>query len=326
MQKRANNKNHENSISYRHISLKTLVISLSSFIVGIVSSKLVENQMANEQSIFSTMDIVSFTLTLIVSGASIILAIAAIQLGKLSEVAIIQRNDESIRLQNEIHSSTTDALIKIQSSTGVTEKRIEDIIEGRVSLASEKIANIAYNQNPYTDKEAFKKEIQESLIKDILLNSESKEEHDNTDSIEKEKERERGKIYQNAHNRIMNLIKSKAGVIVGKIGHGNPAKTGDDIFDGIFLYNNSRIGVTTYFEDYHERMLIDFTNKAVKEIVDENYNYVRVYCLYTSDREKMERLIENCNMNIPNLYKYKFNFEILNVADSNFDINELNIA
>ena len=126
-----------------YISYKQLGLIIIAFSFGIIATLLFINSEESNTTQFSTTELIIFSLTIILAGASIVLAIAAIALGKSSEQAVIQRSDESIRLQNEVFQKTTDALQRIESSTGVTEKRIEDIISGRVGDLSHKIVEIA---------------------------------------------------------------------------------------------------------------------------------------------------------------------------------------
>ncbi len=308
----------------KHISIKTLIIIICSFLLGIVSLKLFENYISKEQSIYSTIDIISLVLTLLVSGASIVLAVAAVQLGKMSEIAIIKRNDESIHLQNQIFMNTTEALIKIQNSTGITEKRIEDIIAGRVTGMSEKIANLAYEKNGYINKDELVKEIESSLLS--AINSKTADNHE-VENEEKETTQRgnRRELYIEVHNKIMSKIKSTKGVITGKIGHGNPHKQGDDIFDSIFLIGDLRIGVTTYFEDFSPASLLQFTNNSIIEIIDKNIDNVYIFCLYLDRQEAMLKIIDNCKNSIPKSIEDKYKFELVKMSDIDRLINEIQI-
>ena len=107
------------------ISLKLLSGLLVAFLAGYFTSNVIANANAVNVYTFSTPDLINFILSVLLSGASIILAISAISLGKVSEQAMIQRSDESIRLQNEVFLKTTEALQRIESSTGVTENELK---------------------------------------------------------------------------------------------------------------------------------------------------------------------------------------------------------
>lgn len=121
------------SISYGKLGGFVLV-----FVVGVVVTLIFQNAIKIESITFSTVSLVSFLFSVVLAGASIFLAITAIALGKASEQAMIHRSDESIRLQNQIFTKTTDALARIESSTGVTERRVEDIISGRIGNISQR--------------------------------------------------------------------------------------------------------------------------------------------------------------------------------------------
>src|SRR5581483_10511264 len=98
------------------ISYQTAAACAISFLVGVVAALLVKNALSSEQITFSTPSLLGFLFGVALSAASIVLAIAAIALGKISEHSIIRRSDESIRLQNEVFVRTTDALARIESS------------------------------------------------------------------------------------------------------------------------------------------------------------------------------------------------------------------
>lgn len=105
------------------ISIKLLGGFLMVYVLGLATHLLARNFFSGQSLTFSTPELINFVLSVLLSGASIFLAITAIALGRFSEQAIINRSDESIRLQNEVFQKTTEALQRIESSTGVTEKR-----------------------------------------------------------------------------------------------------------------------------------------------------------------------------------------------------------
>jgi len=84
------------------ISLRLLGGLAIAFLLGYAAYGLVQNILAVGTLSFSTPELINFVLSVLLSGASIFLAIAAITLGKFSEQAMIQRSDESIRLQTEV--------------------------------------------------------------------------------------------------------------------------------------------------------------------------------------------------------------------------------
>src|SRR5262249_30079304 len=145
---------------------------LIAYLLGLVTHLLARNFFSGQPLTFSTPELINFVLSVLLSGASIFLAIAAIALGRFSEQAIIDRSDESIRLQNEVFQKTTDALQRIESSTGVTEKRIEDIISGRVGDLSQRAARIATEAPDAKGKnmeELIRKSLYEALREEGML-------------------------------------------------------------------------------------------------------------------------------------------------------------
>ena len=84
------------------ISYKQLGVILISFIIGMAAAGLVLNAKSNVQNNFSTPELISYVLSLVLSAASIVLSMVAISLGKFSEDAILKRSDESMKLQTEV--------------------------------------------------------------------------------------------------------------------------------------------------------------------------------------------------------------------------------
>ncbi len=92
------------------ISLRLIGGLVIAFLLGFTACGLARNAINSASLSFTTPELINFVLSVLSSGASIFLAIAAIALGKFSEQAIMQRSDESSRLQNEVFQETTDAL------------------------------------------------------------------------------------------------------------------------------------------------------------------------------------------------------------------------
>lgn len=109
------------------VSFKQIFIVFISFVFGIFSILILQNAVKSEITSFTTVDLISFLFSIALSSISIFLAITAIILSKSSEKTIIDRNDAGINLQQDIHLKTLETLKQIEVSTGVTEKRIDDI-------------------------------------------------------------------------------------------------------------------------------------------------------------------------------------------------------
>ena len=113
--------------NFGNISYKQILTIITSFILGIAVILILQNAFRSELITLSTLDIISFLFSIALSSVSIFLALTAIMLSRSSEKAVLERSDDSIRLQNETYMKTIEALKKIELSTGFTEKRMDDI-------------------------------------------------------------------------------------------------------------------------------------------------------------------------------------------------------
>jgi hypothetical protein len=243
------------------ISLRLLGGFIISFLLGFGAYGLGRNAVAGAPLTFSTPELINFVLAVVLSGASIFLAIAAIGLGKFSEHAIMQRSDESIRLQNEVFQKTTDALQRIESSTGVTEKRIEDIISGRVGDLSQKIAKIATEQQEGEPKlgaqeiaEMVRRSIYGALREEgVFAGREEERRH----MREAEDLRAKQKAEYDAMTmRLLRALSSRDDLRALKMGRGQIDATGEALYDGIYsTKDGKKLGV------------IDFSNRAGPEMI-----------------------------------------------------------
>lgn len=262
------------SVSFRLLGLLVLA-----FLLGCASYGLVQNVVSEEPLSFSTTSLIGFVLTVLLSGSSIVLAIAAITLGKFSEQAMMMRSDESIRLQNEVFQKTTDALQRIESSTGVTEKRIEDIISGRVVDLSEKIANIASGKKEA--KGQLKPSELQELIKESLLEGLKEEgmirprrfdpgemaKATEREAKEREEERKSMTLYRERHMELLRAFSARDGLMALKMEHGTTSGEGEDLFDGIFARNDGqKVAVTTFSSTHSPSSIREFAEHSLLEI------------------------------------------------------------
>ena len=177
-----NDKRTEWAVSYKQIGLIIFV-----FMLGIISALLLSNAQTGTPTTFTTTELIGFVLSVILAGAAIVLAISAITLGKSSEQAVIKRSDESIRLQNEVFTKTTEALQRIESSTGVTEKRIEDIISGRAGEISRELAEITIRDRKVLPDDARKLE---ENIRRSIMHSVTEQSVEEREALQKRREKE----------------------------------------------------------------------------------------------------------------------------------------
>jgi uncharacterized protein (DUF1778 family) len=268
------------------ITYKQIGVIILSFSLGLISALLLQNAGTTQASTFTTTELIGFVLSVIVSGASMVLAVAAIALGRSSEQAVITRSDESIRLQNEVFTKTTEALQRIEASTGVTEKRIEDIIAGRVGDISHQIAQMASKggkQSP-KDLQELEENIRRSLLSSIRDDDKvdrrhafiEKRQRDEAEKAEKARlEQELEDTYQAAHQKTLLNFGNKKGVTINKLEHGSPSKSGEDLFDGLFTYQERSLGVSTFRPDSSEDMLkifiLNASSELAKNTIDELY-------------------------------------------------------
>lgn len=218
------------------IKLSLLATIIISFILGIVVTLISENVLEKEILSFSTVGLIGFVLSIIFGGASIVLAINAIHLGRSSEDAIIKRNDESINTQNEVFQKTIEVLSRIESSTGVTEKRIEDIIAGRVGQIADKLS-----YGNLTDRDRIEKELRRSLSRRL-----SPEEKELQEKMEKERN-EAKERYDKYHESTLLQLSNEPEFNVLKLGdHGSYDGEGLKLFDGLFSISEKKVGISVF--------------------------------------------------------------------------------
>jgi len=249
------------------------------FLVGVVVTLLYKNARAAETISFSSPGLITFLFGIALSGASIVLAIAAITLGKASEQAMIQRSDQSIRLQNEVFVKTTEALGRIESSTDVTEKRIEDIISGRAGELSRAIAERIANQPEAKDPKVLENEIRQSLLERLslprpVLSAEERA------ALEGEHERSQVAYRKFQSDTLIALAKLDS-VNAEKIGDGKFGSSGDDLVDGIINVNGERIAVSSlsaqeHVASNHIKAFPAFLRLAAAEVNGGTFNHLLI--------------------------------------------------
>ncbi len=231
------------------ITYKQIGVILISFVLGLIVALLISISQENAVSSFTTTELIGFVMSVILSGASIVLAISAIALGRSSEQAVINRSDESIRLQTELFTKTTDALQSIKQSTGVTEKRIEDIISGRAGDLSKQIAELTADETASGQIDV--KELEEKIRKSLTQSFERKELSE-SEKEERMKRRAEAKAkreqYEKHHDSLLYSVANKPDVSIEKLGHGTPdvSKAPKDRYDGIFVKDGVRIAISTF--------------------------------------------------------------------------------
>ena len=287
------------------ISLKLLGFIVIAFLSGYIFHNFIMNTEGTYIYSFSTPDLINFILSVILSGASIVLAISAISLGKFSEQAITQRSDESIKLQNEVFMETTEALQRIESSTGVTEKRIEDIISGRVGDLSQKIARIATESGERAG--SLKPEEIEDLIRKTLLQSLNNNEPNpwnqfgeyTRNQLEKEKQQEKEQIekqveqrkYFENHDNLENHLTKREDIRALKLGQGSRDKSGLDIFDFVFINKDGKkFAIIDFNPEFQKDSFLIVLQNVSKEIQKDTVEFA--YLLIYQPREDFETIFD----------------------------------
>lgn len=193
----------------KSVPIWLLITVALAFIVGLVCGLLLVNVLAGSQTSLSTTSIISLTFTVALGAASIILASITIVLSRSAEEALIRRSDEGIRLQNEAFVRTNEVLSKIEASTGVTEKRLEDVIAGRTSLIAEEAFEKSVGKGEMSlsqeTEERLKKSLADSLREELipLVSQSTSEAERRLIAMEERRERivetnERWRVYRQA--------------------------------------------------------------------------------------------------------------------------------
>lgn len=258
----------------RSISYQSLFTGVLSFIGGAAALLIFIKVMGAGQVTFSVTGIISFIFGVALSSASIILAIAAISLGRASERTMVERSDESIRLQNEVFAKTTEALGRIQSSTGVTEKRIEDIIAGRAGAIAERL--VEHRRVGPRSRGEIEKEIRESLLTEVHGSSNAS--HGSKSKEDEAKLREATVKHDRFRDAVLFHISDQSITKTRKIGTGYLDSSGDGLADGVFKTPSGRIAVCTFSIDptdygppWDEDNFATFIGQIAKEFASETF-------------------------------------------------------
>ena len=270
------------------IKLSTLGLIIVSIILGAISANFFNNQSKNEQINFSTIELISFVVSLLLSAASLVLAIMAINLGKSSEKVMLDRNDETFKLQNEVFAKTIEALSRIESSTGVTEKRIEDIISGRAGDIAERLVDdkVVNRRN----KSVIQEEIKNSLLGEISADERK---------LQREKQAEKRKLtaeatsrYDKFKNDILLSLSNAENTKTLRIGEGVFTGDKEELLDGLFQFSNFKIGICTFSgeailsERFLSQSMDEFINKLSLELTNKTFD--KVLLIFDSETETTE--------------------------------------
>lgn len=192
---------------------------------------------------------------------------------------MIARSDESIRLQNEVFVRTTDALQRIESSTGVTEKRIEDMISGQAGLISQRVADRAVTDKLVSDRgsKQFERDIRD-IIRDELS---TELEHDAGETkAERAAQRAMTRArYVEFKGAVLLELANTPEVRAQKLGNGAYGRSGDGLVDGIFTADGVRFGISTFpteemFAEEWEEGFSEYVQSLAEEIAEGTFGAV----------------------------------------------------
>lgn len=274
------------------VSLKQLTLFVVYILVGAASAEIIRNISDAEKLAFSTTELIGFILSVVLSAASIVLAIAAIWLGKVSELSVIRRSDESIRLQNEVFVRTTEALQRIEASTGVTEKRIEDIIQGRVGDISHKIAELASGRTGLMkDKESIEEEIRRSILEGVRSDNKSEFEGQRQErAVLAEQRRTR---YKTFHKAMLTAFANNKNFVVKKIGDGSYQGSGDEIFDVVVEMGELHIGASALSKQVVSEDNSSYLTTVARELVSKTFSHAFIFVdTNPGEQPTVQKLVE----------------------------------
>lgn len=234
-----------------------LITICITFLIGLVAGLVINKLLGPEQISFSTVALISFVFTVALGASAIILAVITIVLSRNAEDALIRRSDEGIRLQNNVFVRTSEVLSKIQASTGVTEKRLEDIIAGRtVPLVQEAVAKSKLDEAGLSKDAVDKisKDLAESLKSEILplIMSAPSSAEARLVAIEAKQNKEEAikKRWSKFRSEVIDEIRQVSGVEIISETEGNiAADKSEEFWDAMIKVNNKGIGLDIHTKE-----------------------------------------------------------------------------
>jgi len=234
-----------------------LITICITFLIGLVAGLVINKLLSPEQISFSTVALISFVFTVALGASAIILAVITIVLSRNAEDALIRRSDEGIRLQNDVFVRTSEVLSKIQASTGVTEKRIEDIIAGRTGpLVEEAVAKSKLDEAGVSKGavEKISKDLAESLKSEImpLIRSAPSIAEARLVAIETKQNKKEAisKRWREFRSEVVNEIRQVSGVeIISETEGRTRAEKPEEFWDAMIKINNKGVGLDIHTKD-----------------------------------------------------------------------------
>jgi F0F1-type ATP synthase assembly protein I len=224
---------------------------LTSLLIAFVSGVLVVGfalGWTSQKTSLDPLELISFTLTVLLSGASIVLAISAIGLGRSSEQTIMQRSDDGLHLQMQIFKDTQDALSRIETSTGVTKERIDDLLAGKAgplaqALATEMAPGKSRRMSEDRVKEVLERVVRGSSSSDGVLSPEFQHAQREAQAAHK--------AYSSFMETFLLEMVNEDAYSTIKVGEGSFGETGNDLFDGVFRKGDLFFATPTFSTSEH---------------------------------------------------------------------------
>jgi len=225
------------------VTWSSIYVSAGFFLSGVISALFLFD-MKDTPASFTPLDLIGFSLSVALSGASIVLALAAMSSSRASEDALTRRSDESIRLQNEVFLKTTEALAKIESSTGVTEKRIEDIIAGRVGAIAESVAESTLKGGKPVSEKELQARVQEAIQQAVspagnLAPEVRAERMAKLAEVRRQRQLNESEYLQK-HEALLQGLAGSGGLKALRLGHGDVQEEGPEKFDALYRLNSGK--------------------------------------------------------------------------------------
>jgi hypothetical protein len=220
--------NEKIQVSPRGVSYRSLCLFGAGVFFGAVTLAIVRNALNFTGSVaLSPLELINFTFSIALAAASTILSITAIIWSRISEEILSRQSAKGTELQNEIHARTLEVLSSLQSSTGINEKRIEDI--------AREIKDVT-RAGPRARKEideVLRTGFQPSTVNEELARK-------------RHQAREEKQKYQDT---VLHGVANIDKVQIKKIEEGLMDGEGEALVDGIFSLNEKQFSVSVFFND-----------------------------------------------------------------------------
>jgi|GEM_PF-4222498 hypothetical protein len=211
------------------VRISQILIFILGFFVAILVALLFQSMLKNASLTLSTVDLLNLVFSSALSVSSIFLAITAIILSKRSEEIIINRATESRDLQSTLFTRTIEVLARIESSSGINEKRIDDL--------SRQLADLPKHAGQNREEE-IRKIVRTNLLPESSVTSPRA----STQFFEQESKKE-----EEFKSKVVLGVANIDKVSIERMGEGDVNGEGDDLVDSIYSIDGKRFTVSTFY-------------------------------------------------------------------------------